>query len=78
MFVFPEGTPMLHKEFDAALRQLITFCGIQTSAFKGHRFRIGAASAAALHEESAVQLTAEMKEIHTSLPPHQSTVSVPD
>ena len=77
-FVFPDGTPMLHKEFDAALRQQLTFRGIQMSAFKGHSFHIGAATAAALHEESGVQLAADMKEVHTSLPLHQSRVSDPD
>ena len=55
-FAFPDGTPMLHKEFDAALGQLLTLCGIQMSVFKGHSFRIGAATAAALHELSGAQM----------------------
>ena len=52
VFVFPDGTLMLSRKFDATLRQLLTCCGLQMSVFKGHSFRIGAASAAALHEES--------------------------
>ena len=58
LFAFPDGTPLLRREFDAALKQLLTFCGLQTSSFKGHSFRIGAASAAALRGESDTQIRA--------------------
>ena len=44
----------LHRELDAALRQLLTFCGLKMSVFKG--FRIGAASAAAFRGESDAQV----------------------
>ncbi|KAK2171495.1 hypothetical protein NP493_1057g00037 [Ridgeia piscesae] len=49
---------MLRREFDVALKQLLIFCGYQTSAFKGHSFRIGAATAAALWGESDAQIRA--------------------
>ena len=52
LFAYPDGSPMLRREFDVALKQLLIFCGYQTSAFKGHSFRIGAARAAALRGES--------------------------
>ena len=51
-FAFPDDTPMLHKEFDAALGLPLTFCGLQTSLFKCHSFRIGAATAAAFRGKS--------------------------
>ncbi len=58
LFAFPDGALMLRREFDSALKQLLTFCGRQTSAFKGHSFRISAASAAALRGESDAQIRA--------------------
>ena len=58
LFAFPDGAPLLRREFDAALKQLLTFCGLQTSAFKSNSFRIGAASAAALRGESDAQIRA--------------------
>ena len=58
LFAYPDGSPMLRREFDVALKQLLIFCGYQTSAFKGHSFRIGAATAAALRGESDAQIRA--------------------
>ena len=58
MFAYPDGSPMLRREFDVALMQLLVVCGYQTSAFKGHRFRIGAATAAALRGRSDAQIRA--------------------
>ena len=58
LFAYPDGSPMLRREFDVALKQLLIFCGYQTSAFKGHSFRIGAATAAALWGESDAQIRA--------------------
>ena len=53
----------LRFEFDASLKQLLHFCGYDTSgydtsAFKGHSFHIGAATAAALRGDSDVQIRA--------------------
>ena len=44
LLAYPNGSPMLRREFDVALKQLLIFCGYQTSAFKGYSFRIGAAT----------------------------------
>ena len=38
------------------MRQLLHFCGYDTSAFKGHSFRIGAAAAAASRGDSDAQI----------------------
>ena len=57
-FSYPDGSPMLRHEFDVSLKRLLEFCGYQTSAFKGHSFRIGAATAAALRGESDAQIRA--------------------
>ena len=58
LFAYPDGSPMLRSEFDVSLKRLLGFCGYQTSAFKGHSFRIGAATAAALRGESDAQIRA--------------------
>ena len=42
----PDGTPMVRHEFDAALKYLLIFSGLNTSHFKGHSLRIGSAAAA--------------------------------
>lgn len=58
LFAYPDGSPMLRSEFDVSLKRLLDFCGYQTTAFKGHSFRIGAATAAALRGESDAQIRA--------------------
>ena len=54
----PDGTPMVRHEFDAALKSLLIFSGLNTSHFKGHSFRIGSATAAAMRGESDAQIRA--------------------
>ena len=49
---------MLRSEFDASLKRLFSFCGYQSSSFKGRNFRIGAATAAALWGETDAQIRA--------------------
>ena len=49
---------MVRHEFDAALRSLLIFSGLKTSHFKGHSFRIGSATAAAMRGESDAQIRA--------------------
>jgi len=56
LFAYPDGRPMLRYEFDASLKQLLNFCGYKSTSFKGHSFRIGAATAAALRGESDAQI----------------------
>ena len=58
LFAYPYCSPVLSSEFDVSLKRLLGFCGYQTSAFKVHSFRIGAATAAALSGESDAQIRA--------------------
>ena len=37
-FAYPDGSPMMCRNFDDSLKQLLIFCGYQTSSFKGHSF----------------------------------------
>ncbi|MEG7522171.1 MAG: hypothetical protein M3H12_03610, partial [Chromatiales bacterium] len=48
LFAYVDGTPMLRREFDLSLKHLLEFCGLSSTVFKGHSFRIGAATSAAL------------------------------
>ena len=56
LFSFPDGTPLLRRDFNGALKSLLAFCGFDSSHFKGHSFRIGAATAAALRGELDAQI----------------------
>ena len=58
LFSFPDGTPMVRHEFDLALQSLLAFCGLDSKQFKGHSFRIGAATAAAVRGDSDAQIRA--------------------
>ncbi len=58
LFSQPDGSPMLRNEFDVSLKSLLSFCGYQSRSFKGHSFRIGAATAAALRGESDASIRA--------------------
>ena len=57
-FTNANGSPMLSCEFDISLKRLLSVCEYQTTSFKGHKFRIGAATAAALRGESDAQIRA--------------------
>ena len=56
LFTLPDGTSMTRRHFDESLKQLLNFCRLDTQHFKGHSFRIGAASAAALRGESDARI----------------------
>ena len=56
LFTLPDGTSMTWRHFDESLKQLLNFCRLDTQHFKGHSFRIGAASAAALRGESDARI----------------------
>ena len=58
LFAYPDGSPMMRNEFDKSLKLLLLFCGYKTSSFKGHSFRIGAASFAARNGESDAYIRA--------------------
>ena len=47
-----------YAEFDFLLKHLLEFCGLSSQVFKGHSFRIGAATSAALRGESDAQIRA--------------------
>ena len=58
LFAYLDGSPMLRREFDLFLKNLIEFCGLSSKVFKGHSFRIGAATSAALRGKSDAQIRA--------------------
>ena len=58
LFAYADGSPMLRREFDRLLKHLLQFCGLSTTLFKGHSFKIGAATSAALRGESNAQFRA--------------------
>ena len=58
LFAYADGTPMLRREFDAILMQLLEFCRMSRKDFKGHSFRIAAATSAALRGELDAQIRA--------------------
>jgi len=47
LFLFQDGRPMSRSYFDKSLHKCLAFCGLDSSRYKGHSFRIGAASFAA-------------------------------
>ena len=47
IFIRQDGTPVSRDEFSSRLSEAITVCGLDPSRYKGHSFRIGAASHAA-------------------------------
>jgi hypothetical protein len=49
---YPDGTPLLRSVFDQSLKAMLLFCGFDTRRFKGHSFRIGAATQAAMQGRS--------------------------
>ena len=47
LFQYPSGMPVLRADFNNVLRRALVFNNISPSTFKGHSFRIGAATTAA-------------------------------
>ncbi|VDI41984.1 Hypothetical predicted protein, partial [Mytilus galloprovincialis] len=47
LFQFPCGTPVSYAFFSASLKAVLNFVGLNTQLYKGHSFRIGAATSAA-------------------------------
>ncbi|XP_052806562.1 uncharacterized protein LOC128235807 [Mya arenaria] len=47
LFTFPDGSQVSRTFFSSNLRASLIFCGCDTTLYKGHSFRIGAATSAA-------------------------------
>ena len=47
LFKFKSGEPVTHSFFNSSLKSLLNFIGLNTAVYKGHSFRIGAATSAA-------------------------------
>ena len=54
LFCFADGSPVKTRQFAQQLQQALNFCGLDSTKYKSHSFRIGAASLAA--EQSDAQL----------------------
>ena len=55
-FACPRGMPLSHSRFVKMLNKVLTVCGLDTAKYKGHSFRIGAASEAAKEGFSDAQI----------------------
>ena len=47
LFIHANGTPLLKRQFVAGVRKALAAAGMDSSAYSGHSFRIGAATSAA-------------------------------
>ena len=47
LFCFADGSPVKTSQFTQQLQQALNFCGLDSTKYKSHSFRIGAASLAA-------------------------------
>ena len=56
LFCFADGSPVKTSHFAQQLRQALNFCGLDSSKYKSHSFRIGAASSAADNGLSDAQI----------------------
>ncbi|XP_064630642.1 uncharacterized protein LOC135489285 [Lineus longissimus] len=58
LFCYPCGSPFLRREFDNTLKRALSFCGLDSSRFKGHSLRIGAATQSAIEGKSDAYIRA--------------------
>jgi hypothetical protein len=56
LFLFQDGVPMSRSYFDKSLHKCLAFCGLDSSRYKGHIFRIRAVSFAARKGLSDAQI----------------------
>ena len=56
LYSFSDGSPVKTSHFTQQLRQALNFCGLDSSQYKAHSFRIGAASSAADNGLSDAQI----------------------
>ena len=47
LFCNQDGQPVLRSQFTSELNTVLSFCGLNPALYKGHSFRIGAATSAA-------------------------------
>ena len=55
-FAHPDGSPISRQNFISMLNKVLTLCGLDPGRYKGHSFRIGAASEAAREGYSDAQI----------------------
>ena len=58
LFCSSDGSPITTNQFNSELRRCLIFCGFDTSRYKSHSFRIGAACLAAENGYSDAQIRA--------------------
>lgn len=56
LFMWPSGKPITRLEFDDMFKACLKFCHLDSSAYKSHSLRIGAASHAAAVGFTAIQI----------------------
>ncbi|KAK2181773.1 hypothetical protein NP493_382g01009 [Ridgeia piscesae] len=56
LFVFPGGTPVTKSFFSSQLRKSLAWAGMSTLCYKGHSFRIGAATTAGMQGVSEKEI----------------------
>ena len=56
LFINEDGFPILRSEFSKKLCSIIRLCGLDPTRYKGHSFRIGAATYAAEQGHSDTQI----------------------
>ena len=56
LFINQAGTPVARETFASQLPEAVRLCGLDPSRYKGHSFRIGAASHAAAQSMSDAQI----------------------
>ena len=63
LFACPDGVPLSHSRLVNMLNKVLTVCGLDTAKYKGHSFRIGAASEAAKdgHSDAQIRLMGRWK-----------------
>ena len=56
LFCSQDGQPVLRSQFTSELNTVLSFCGLNPALYKGHSFRIGAATSAAERGLSDAQI----------------------
>jgi hypothetical protein len=59
LFINPSGTPVARSQFTEALHGALSFVGLSPMKYKGHSFRIGAATWAMIFHLKGTTITKE-------------------